>query len=301
MRWRNKAGGDAAKVQRRKTSRHRKSAKAARRGSASADLRRTATYLAEAEKLSHTGCWARNTRTGELFWSEEEWRIFGLDPATTKISYEVFLSLVHPDDRSSLDEASKRAVHEKKTYDIPFRAVLRDGTIKHLHSVGRPVFKELGEVVEYIGVTTDETERIRATAAVYEAQAELARIARLTTMGELTASIAHEINQPLAAVIASGTAALRWLDRPIPDLEEATEALKNIISEGNRASEVIERIRAFLKHRTPRIRQVRYQRVHPGGTWIDFRACCAAVTLRFKPICPRSFRTYSVIASSCSR
>ena len=251
MRWRNKAGGDAAKVQRRKTSRHRKSAKAARRGSASADLRRTATYLAEAEKLSHTGCWARNTKTGELFWSEEEWRIFGLDPATTKISYEVFLSLVHPDDRSSLDEASKRAVHEEKTYDIPFRAVLRDGTIKHLHSVGRPVFKESGEVVEYIGVTTDETERIRATAAVYEAQAELARIARLTTMGELTASIAHEINQPLAAVIASGTAALRWLDRPIPDLEEATEALKNIISEGNRASEVIERIRAFLKHRTP--------------------------------------------------
>ena len=121
-----------------------------------------------------------------------------------------------------------------------------------------------GEVVEYIGVTTDETERIRATAAVYEAQAELARIARLTTMGELTASIAHEINQPLAAVIASGTAALRWLDRPIPDLEEATEALKNIISEGNRASEVIERIRAFLKHRTPRIRQVRYQRVRSG-------------------------------------
>jgi hypothetical protein len=88
MRWRNKA----AKVQRRKTSRHRESAKAARRGSASGDLRRTATYLAEAEKLSHTGCWARNTGTGELFWSEEEWRIFGLDPATTKISYGLFLS-----------------------------------------------------------------------------------------------------------------------------------------------------------------------------------------------------------------
>src|SRR5215207_6353872 len=85
------------------------------------DLRRTATYLAEAEKLSHTGSWARNTKTGELFWSQEEWRIFGLDPATTKLSYETFIELVHPEDRTALQEASLRAVRENKAYDIPFR------------------------------------------------------------------------------------------------------------------------------------------------------------------------------------
>jgi len=216
---------------------------------AETELRRTATYLAEAEKLSHTGSWARNTKTGELFWSQEEWRIFGLDAATTKLSYEMFLELIHPEDRASLHEESLRAVRENKSYNIPFRAVLRDGTVKHLHSVGKPVFEESGEVVEYIGVTMDETERIRATAAVHEAQAELARVARLTTMGELAASIAHEINQPLAAVVASGNAALRWLDRATPDLEEAKTAIKRIVSEGNRASDVIGRIRSFLGHR----------------------------------------------------
>ncbi len=213
-------------------------------------MRRSATYLAEAEKLSHTGCWARNTKTGELFWSPEEWRIFGLDPATTQLSHQMFIELIHPEDRASLEENSARAIRDKKPFDIPFRAVLRDGTVKHLHSVGKP-FEESGDVVEYIGVTMDETERVRANAAMHEAQAELARVARLTTMGELAASIAHEINQPLAAVVTYGNAALRWLAHAPPNLEETRDSLEGIVEEGNRAGEVIARIRALLKHRKP--------------------------------------------------
>jgi len=216
------------------------------------ELRRSASYLAEAEKLSHTGCWARNTKTGELFWSQEEWRIFGLDPATTNLSYQLFLDLVHPEDRALLEEASIRAVNQKKLYDIPFRAVLRDGTVKHLHSVGKPVFAESGEeMVEYIGVTMDETERVRANAAAQEAQAELARVARLTAMGELAASIAHEVNQPLAAVVANSSAALRWLAHAPPNLNEAELALRHITKEASRASEVVGRIRSFLMYREP--------------------------------------------------
>ena len=96
-----------------------------------ANLRRSATYLAEAEKLSHTGCWARNIKTGELFWSQEEWRIFGLDPETTQLSYQVFLDLIHPEDRAFLEgEQPQASVDKEQSYDIPFRAVLRDGTIK---------------------------------------------------------------------------------------------------------------------------------------------------------------------------
>ena len=140
---------------------------------AECELRRTATYLAEAEKLSHTGCWARNTKTGELFWSEEEWRIFALDRATTKLSYSLFVDLIHPEDRALVQELSRRAV-QQKPYDIPFRAMLRDGTIKHIRGVGTPVVQESGEVVEYIGVSMDETERVRANAAAHEAQTELA-------------------------------------------------------------------------------------------------------------------------------
>ena len=213
------------------------------------ELRRYAAYLAEAEKLSHTGCWARNLRTGEIFWSQEQWRIFGLDPETTRLSYKVFLELIHPEDRAMFEEISERAVKSERAYDILFRAVIGNGTIKYLHHVGKPNFETAGQVVEYIGVTMDETDRIRASTAAQEAHAELARVARLTTMGELAASIAHEINQPLAAVIASGSAALRWLARTPPNLQEAKEALNAVVMEGGRASDVIGRVRALLRNR----------------------------------------------------
>ena len=214
------------------------------------ELRRSATYLTEAEKLSHSGCWALNTKTGELFWSAEEWRIFGLDPATTQLSYRMFVELIHPDDRASVKDTIARAIREKEPVDVLFRAVLRDGTVKHLHSVGKP-FEASGDAVEYIGVMVDETERVRANAAMHEAQTELARVAALTTMGELAASIAHEINQPLAAIVANGNAALRWLAHTSPNLEEARDALNGIVKQGTRAGDVIARIRTMLQHRKP--------------------------------------------------
>ena len=214
-------------------------------------LKRSEFYLAEAEKISHTGCWARNTATGELFWSEEEWRIFGLDPKKTELSYQVFLNLIHPDDRPSVEMMSANAVRSGKPYDIPYRIIFNDGSIKHLHMVGNPAFHESGQVKEYIGVTTDVTERKRTEAALQEAQSELARVARLTTMGEFAASIAHEINQPLAAIVAHGQAARRWLNRDAPNLAEAQEAITSAVNEADRASEVLTRIRALLRNDKP--------------------------------------------------
>ena len=90
------------------------------RHKAESDLRRFATYLAEAEKLSHTGCWAMNTKTGELFWSQEEWRIFGLDPEVTQLSYQVFLDLVHPEDRDAFEKNSLQAVRNKEPMTFCF-------------------------------------------------------------------------------------------------------------------------------------------------------------------------------------
>ena len=217
-----------------------------------AELKRSETYLAEAQEISHTGCWARNPTTGALFWSQEEWRIFGLDPGKTKLSYEKFLQMVHPEDRASLEETSTRAVREKKSYDIPFRIVLPDGSIKHIHSVGKPFFEKSGGVTEYIGVSMDVTEHKRDEAALQLAQAELARVARLTTIGELAASIAHEINQPLSAISTNGLAALRWLGREVPNVAEAKQALERVTKEAQRAGDVIGRIRALLKHDKPR-------------------------------------------------
>jgi PAS domain S-box-containing protein len=214
-------------------------------------LKRSEFYLAEAEKISHTGCWARNTTTGEVFWSQEEWRIFGLDPKNTELSYQTFLNMVHPDDRPSVEMISAAAVRSGKPYDIPYRIILNDGSIKHLHMVGNPVFHESGQVKEYIGVTIDVTDRKRTEAALQEAQLELARVARLTTMGEFAASVAHEFNQPLAAIVAQSQAARRWLNREVPNLAEAREAITGAINAANRASEVTTRIRALLRNDKP--------------------------------------------------
>ena len=164
----------------------------------------------------------------------------------------MFLQMVHPEDRASLEETSRRAVREKKSYDIPFRIVLPDGSIKHIHSVGKPFFEQSGGVTEYIGVSMDVTERKRDEAALQLAQAELARVARLTTIGELAASIAHEINQPLSAISTNCLAALRWLGHEVPNLAEVKQALERTSKEAQRASDVIGRIRALLKHDKPK-------------------------------------------------
>jgi signal transduction histidine kinase len=219
---------------------------------AESELRRSEAYLTEAQSISHTGCWARNPTSGALFWSQEEWRIFELDPKKTTLSYEIFLQMVHPEDRASLEETSTRAVREKRAYDIPFRIILPDGSIKHIHSVGKPFFDESGDVMEYIGVSMDVTERKRDETALQSAQAELARVARLTTIGELAASIAHEINQPLSAISTNSLAALRWLGHEVPNVAEAKQALDRVGKDARRASDVIGRIRALLKHEKPK-------------------------------------------------
>jgi PAS domain S-box-containing protein len=215
-------------------------------------LKRSEFYLTEAEKISRTGCWARNTITGELFWSQEEWRIFGLDPKKSELSYEVFLNMIHPDDRPSVEMISADAVRSGKPYDIPYRIIFNDGSIKHLQMVGNPVFHESGQVKEYIGVTMDVTNRKHIEEALQEAQSELARVARLTTLGEFAASIAHEINQPLAAIVAHGQAARRWLNRDVPNLVEAQEAITSAVNAADGASEVITRIRALLRDDKPK-------------------------------------------------
>jgi C4-dicarboxylate-specific signal transduction histidine kinase len=159
--------------------------------------------------------------------------------------------MVHPDDRPSVELISANAVRSGQPYNIPYRIIFKDGSIKHLHMVGNPVFHESGEVKEYIGVTMDVSGRKRTEAALQEAQSELARVARLTTMGEFAASIAHEINQPLAAIVAHGQAARRWLNRDVPDLQEANKAITSAVNAANRTSEVMARIRALLRNDKP--------------------------------------------------
>src|SRR5712671_4817220 len=212
-------------------------------------LRRSEAYLSEAQRLSHTGSWAGIPATGEhTYWSEEAFRILGFDPAGRPARFEELQRRFHPDDRARTTEHFKRAIHEKVDWDVSYRIVHPGGEIREIQSIGHPVFGPSGGVVEFVGTVMDVTERRRAEK---ERQA-LAHANRITTMGQLTASIAHEVNQPIAAVVTNAHAALRWLNMKRPNPEEVRQALGRIVKEGRRAGDVISRIRALVTKAPPR-------------------------------------------------
>ena len=159
---------------------------------------------------------------------------------------------VHPDDRDRHRAASRRALDEKRGYSIAYRIVLPDGTVKHLESIGQPVFSASGELVEVVAIQIDVTDRKRAEEAYREAQLELAHANRVVSMGQLTASIAHEVNQPITAAVTYALAARRFLSAELPNFHEVDDALSLIVREGNRAGEVVGRIRALIRKAPPR-------------------------------------------------
>lgn len=140
------------------------------------NLRRSEAYLAEGERLSHTGSWAWNVTTGDLFWSPELFRIYGLDPATTKPGYPSVMAYVHPEDRARVRRVFEAAVRERRDYELAYRVVWRDGTIRHVNNIAHPVFDASDALVEYVGTTIDTTERKRAEAALRDSNARLEQI-----------------------------------------------------------------------------------------------------------------------------
>jgi PAS domain S-box-containing protein len=216
------------------------------------ELRRSEAALIDAQQISNTGSWRWNIGTDEVTWSAELRRILEFDPTEPELCAADYVAMVHADDRPAFRDVLDRAVRERGRFEFEYRMVIRDGSIKHLHSVGRPDVSESGEL-EFVGVVMDVTERRRAEEALRDAQAELTRAARLTTMGELAASIAHEINQPLAAIVSNGGAGLRWLNRETPDLAEAREAFTRMVSDGQRAANVIRGLRALATKSGPQL------------------------------------------------
>ena len=136
-------------------------------------LRRSEAYLAEGQRLSRTGSWAWNVSSNDLYWSQEYFRIFGLDPEKAKLSYEMFLEIVHPEDRAALQQGFEQAVREKSGFENSFRIVWPDGSTKHIHSLSRPVLNESGDVIEYVGTVIDRTEQHEARAKLEQAFEEI--------------------------------------------------------------------------------------------------------------------------------
>jgi PAS domain S-box-containing protein len=214
-------------------------------------LQRSEAYLAEAQRLTHTGSWAWGVAGRDAVHLSEEWyRIYGFDPEQGPPAREERLQRVHPEDRARWQGTIDRAIAEKSGYEVEFRILLPGGTVKYIHTVGHPVLNASGDLVQFVGSSMDITQRKLAEEALRQAQADLAHVSRVTTMGELTASLAHEVNQPIAAAVTDANTCLRWLTRDHPDLEEAREAASRMAKDATRAAEIISRVRLLFKKGT---------------------------------------------------
>jgi PAS domain S-box-containing protein len=337
-------------------------------------LQRSEAYLAEAQRLTHTGSWAWRVAGRDASHLSEEWyRIYDFNPEYGPPAFEQLLQRTHPEDRARWNGAIDRAIAEKSDYEVEFRILLPDATTKYIHTVGHPVLNASGDLVQFVGSSTDITERKRAEqatrllAAIVEsshdaivskslngvitswnkgaerlfgyaaeeavgqnitliipperrdeertileqltqgervdhfetvrmrkdgslldvsltispmkddsgrvvgasklarditerkraeealrqAQTDLAHASRLTIMGEFTASLAHEVKQPIGAIVTDANTCVRWIMRDEPDLKEAREAAWRIVKDAKRASEIIDRIRLLFKKGTP--------------------------------------------------
>ena len=220
-----------------------------RRGEES--LRRSESYLAQAQRLAHIGSWAWEIPSRNALYISEEWyRIHGLDPKDGMPSWEQRLQGVDPEDRARFQATIDRAIADKTDYDVEFRTLPAHGPGKYIHSVGRPILSSSGELVQFVGVSMDVTESKEAEQEHERLRQELANLAhlnRVSTVGELTASLAHEIKQPIGAAVTNADACVRLLNRDQLDVPEAREAALEMAKDARRAAEIIDRVRSLYQ------------------------------------------------------
>src|SRR6266702_5042215 len=214
-------------------------------------LRRSESYLAEAQRLSHTGTWVLDARAMRyLHWSDEAYRIWGFDPLQGPPSRENMWQRIHPDDRDRVWGEVQEALRQKRDFSSEFRILLPDGTIKYLEAATYHVFSSSGALAEAVSTQIDVTERKRAQdehERLVQLESDLAHMNRLSRMGELVASLIHEITQPIGSARNNARAALNFFDRQTPDLGEVKEALGCVVGDADRAGQIVDRIRDHIK------------------------------------------------------
>jgi PAS domain S-box-containing protein len=211
-------------------------------------LRRSEAYLAEAQRLSRTGSFGWLVSTGETLWSDETYHIFGYEK-TVNPSLERVIHRTHPEDKELVRQFLQNVSSEKASFDAELRLLMPDDEVKYLHVVAHMMTDSSG-LNECIGAVTDISPAKQAAEDLRKAQSDLAHVNRITTMGELSASLAHEVNQPIAGAVINASTCLRWLKREAPDLDEARESASRTIRDVNRAAEIISRIKLFFKKGT---------------------------------------------------
>src|SRR5712675_714679 len=219
-------------------------------------LRRGEAWLAQAQSLIHTGtCVLDGTRRRYLYWSDESYRIWGFDPLQGHPDREDVWGRIHPDDRERVWGEVQEALREKRDLLSEFRILLPDGTVKYLEINAHHEFSSFGELIEVICTNVDVTERKRAQdehERLRQLETDLAHLNRVSTMGELAASLSHEILHPIATARNNARAGMRFLEMSPPNLSEVKEALGCVVRDADRAKDIVGRIRNQIKRAPPR-------------------------------------------------
>lgn len=221
------------------------------------ERRRSEAFLIEVQRLSRTGGFRFDPATAKVESSTEIDRAYMVQPGDNLSDPDFWFGRIHPDDRSRVQTTFERCVRTRTDYRADYRVIRGDGTIGYQHAVGRPVLNATGDLVEFIGASMDMTDQwlaaqelARASQTVNDMQRKLSRASQIATVGELAAAVAHEVNQPLAAVVANGGACLRWLSSAPPNIDKAVEAAERIVKDGKDAGEVVRRVRSLFKRAT---------------------------------------------------
>ena len=246
-----------------------------------AELRRAYGRLMEAQRISKTGSFTWDLVADEHDWSEEIYRIFGFEPGS-KVSMGMIQAAIHPEDLPLVEGVLGRAA-EGGDFELAFRLSGPGGELKHARVVARRM-EQIADRPVFIGALQDMTESKLAEEALNQARAELAHVARVTALGALTASIAHEVNQPLAGIITNASTCLRMLAADPPNLDGARATAQRTIRDGNRASEVIQRLRSLFARGLPRT-----EAVDLNETARDVLALCSSELQRSRVIVRTEF------------
>ena len=212
-------------------------------------LRRSNAFLAGAQRVSSTGSFSWRVATGEVAWSEQVYRMFEYDPATP-VTLEMIGARVHPEDLPLLDDMVESARRGVPDFGYEHRLLLPDGSIKHLHMMAHGTPDQSGQM-EYIGAVQEVTDRRVSEEALGKVRSALAHMARVTSLGALTASIAHEVNQPLSGIITNANTCLKMLAADPPNVLGAQETARRTVRDGNRAADIIKRLRTLFGKRDP--------------------------------------------------
>ena len=215
-----------------------------KRKRAEQELRRSEAFLAEGQRLSSTGSFSWRVDTDVITWSGELYRIYEI-PTDSPVTFELIGTRVYPDDIPSLNDMIDWARGAGSNFEHDHRLQMPDGSVKYLHMVAHAT-RDQDDRLEYIGAIQDVTQRRLSDEALGLARSELAHVARVTTLGALTASIAHEVNQPLSGIVTNASTGLRMLGANPPDVDGALETVRRTLRDGNRAADVIARLKALF-------------------------------------------------------